>query len=84
MSENKIGDIEIGSRVFLREGDNVREYEVIAFKILDWGNEMRGEVTTRIVKHKGELGIVQKFFYDNFLQKLADAQTMKISAIKRD
>ena len=80
----KIGDIEVGSRVFCNACGALKEYEVVAFRIVEWSDGFRGEVETKVVKSKGVLGGTQKFFLDQFIAGVEEAQDMKISDIRRD
>ena len=84
MNKQKISDIEVGSRVFVYACGALKEYEVTSFRILDCGDELRGEVEAKVVKDKGALGGIQKFYLDTFIKGINEAQDMKISDIRRD
>ena len=74
----KFPTLEVGSRVFVKWCDTVKEHQIVAFRILNSNGELRAEVETRM----GKSGSPQKFYLDTFMRGISEAQDMKISDIR--
>lgn len=76
----KMDPIKIGSKVFLYSMGNVRYYEVTDFRISEWSEGLKCEVSVKLLTVTG-YGQESKFFLDDFINAVKDAQDRKISDI---
>lgn len=75
-------DLDVGSRVFLKIGDKVREYEITKIHIPEWSDGYMPEVCAKCLS-SGYGSQESKFFLEDFLTDLKEAQDMKIRDIER-
>lgn len=76
--DSKFPTLEVGSRVFVKWCDTVKEHQIVAFRILNSNGELRPEVETKM----GKRGDPQKFYLDTFMRGISEAQDMRIADIR--
>lgn len=75
-------DLDVGSKVFLKSDGKVREYEITKIHIPEWSDGFKPEVCAKCLS-SGYSSQEFKFFLEDFLTDLKEAQDMKISDIER-
>ena len=78
----EIGELRIGSRVFVYTMNSLREYEIVDFYISESNGELRGNVEAKHLRRHGS-DQQYKFPLDMFINGIIAARDMKISDIDR-
>lgn len=83
--ENNV--IEVGSKVFLKDGAGAREHEIVAFRLMPTSNTFTGTLTTEFECYVetvyGPQRSPAKCKLETFIKNYKAAQDMKISEIQR-
>ena len=78
----EIGELRVGSRVFVYTMNSLREYEIVDFYISEFNGKLRGNVEAKPLRRNGDTQ-EYKFPLDMFIEGIIAARDMKIGDIDR-